>query len=191
MARAFVIRPFGKKKAGDAEIDFDAIDAKLIQPALKAAGLPGGTTGQIIEPGNIREDMFALIIEADLVIADVTIHNANVFYELGIRHALRKGHSVLIKGGPVSDSTPFDILTDRYLAYDVNAPADATPKLAEVIAAALRADRETDSPVFKMLPTLPELDPASVRVVPKDLGEEIARATAARQSGWLRLLALE
>ena len=191
MARAFVIRPFGRKKAGDTEIDFDAVDAKLIQPALKAAGLPGGTTGQIIEPGNIREDMFALIIEADLVIADITIHNANVFYELGIRHALRKGHSVLIKGAPVSDSTPFDILTDRYLAYNVNAPADATQSLAEMIAAALRADRETDSPVFKMLPALPDLDPASVRVVPKDLGEEVARATAARQSGWLRLLALE
>ena len=42
---------------------------------------------QVADAGNIRADMFALIIEADLVICDITVHNANVFYELGIRHA--------------------------------------------------------------------------------------------------------
>jgi hypothetical protein len=35
--------------------------------------------------------MFSLIIQADLVVCDITAHNANVFYELGIRHALRTG----------------------------------------------------------------------------------------------------
>jgi hypothetical protein len=52
----------------------------------------------VIDAGNIRSDMFALILEADIVICDITVHNANVFYELGIRHALRKKHTVLIKG---------------------------------------------------------------------------------------------
>jgi hypothetical protein len=97
--RAFVIRPFGKKKdSTGTEIDFDEVHNKLIGPALKEAGLVGGTTGDIVEPGNIREDMFALIIEADLIVCDITIHNANVFYELGIRHALRKTRTVMIKG---------------------------------------------------------------------------------------------
>jgi hypothetical protein len=41
---------------------------------MTAAGPAGGTTGEIVEPGNIREDMFQLIIEADLVICDITIH---------------------------------------------------------------------------------------------------------------------
>jgi hypothetical protein len=45
----------------------------------------GGTTAEINRAGNIREDMFRLLVVADLVIADVSIHNANVFYELGIR----------------------------------------------------------------------------------------------------------
>jgi hypothetical protein len=116
MEHAFVIRPFGlKKDSAGTEIDLEKIHQELIAPALQDAGLGRGTTGEIIEPGNIREDMFGLIIEADLVICDITIHNANVFYELGIRHALRKKRSVLIKGGPVKDSTQFDILTDRYL----------------------------------------------------------------------------
>ena len=35
-------------------------------------------------------DMFQLLLTADLVVADISIHNANVFYELGMRHALRE-----------------------------------------------------------------------------------------------------
>jgi hypothetical protein len=80
MERAFVIRPFGvKKDSTGTEIDLEKIHQELIAPALQDAGLGGGTTGEIIEPGNIREDMFGLIIEADLVVCDITIHNANVF----------------------------------------------------------------------------------------------------------------
>lgn len=124
--RAFVIRPFGiKKDSAGGMVDFDHVHAELIGPALKAAGLVGSTTGEIIEAGNIREDMFSLIIEADLIVCDITHHNANVFYELGIRHALRRKRTVLMKGSPVADSTPFDILTDRYVPYEVSEPARA------------------------------------------------------------------
>jgi hypothetical protein len=193
MPRAFVIRPFGpKKNLSGALIDFNLVHRELIAPALKAAGLAGETTGEIIEPGNIREDMFALIIEADLVVCDITIHNANVFYELGIRHALRKKRTVMIRGVPSADDTPFDILTDRYQPYPIDNPGQATDQLADVIRAALSSIRETDSPIFKFLPSLPEADPASVaQVVPMDLIEEVERATAAKSKGWLRLLAAD
>ena len=101
--RAFVIRPFGtKKNSAGTEINFDEVHKKLIGPALGELGMIGGTTGDIVEPGNIREDMFALIIEADLIVCDISIHNANVFYELGIRHALRKARTVMIKGEPAA-----------------------------------------------------------------------------------------
>jgi hypothetical protein len=191
MQRAFIIRPFGKKtdRAGR-EIDFEKISAELIEPALKAAGLGGGTTGEIIEAGNIREDMFGLIPKADIVLCDVTILNANVFYELGIRHALRKKRSVLIRGAPSADDVPFDILTDRYLVYDLDRPECAVQKLTDTLIATL-ASEKTDSPVFKMLPTLPEVDPDTIRVLPKDLAEEVERAKAGRAAGWLRLLSEE
>ena len=190
--RAFVIRPFGiKKDSAGGTVDFDHVHAELIGPALKCAGLVGSTTGEIIEAGNIREDMFSLIIEADLIVCDITYHNANVFYELGIRHALRKKRTVLIKGSPVADSTPFDILTDRYVPYQVSEPAAACAALTAAIKATLASDRETDSPVFKMLPDLPEVDPAAIQAVPTDFGEDVARARAAESIGWLRLLASE
>ena len=197
MERAFVIRPFGKKKAkakkddtAEREIDFDAISKALIEPALSAVGLGAGTTVDIMEAGNIREDMFSLILEGDVVLCDMTIHNANVFYELGIRHALRKKRTVLIKGRPVADEVPFDNLTDRYLAYDLDEPAKALPDLINTLTATRASDR-TDSPIFKLLPTLPEVDPDAVVILPKDLGEEIGRAKAAKAIGWLRLLSQE
>src|SRR5262249_19021339 len=149
------------------------------------------TTGEIVDSGNIREDMFALIIEADLVVCDLTVHNANVFYELGIRHALRKKRTILIKGNPTKDGTPFDLLTDRYTPYDIVNPGASRDKLIEVIEGALKSNRTTDSPVFQMLPSLPEADVANIQVVPLDFREDVNRARAGRSKGWLRLLADE
>lgn len=191
MARAFVIRPFGrdKKDLGGKVLDFERVHADLIEPALRAANLSGSTTGEIVDAGNIREDMFSLILGADLIICDVTIHNANVFYELGIRHALRKRRTILIKGGPVADAVPFDLLTDRYCAYNIDNPAEDLPKLVEMVTATLKSDRETDSPIFKMLPALAEADPDDVQIVPLDFREEVERARVAQSKGWLRLLA--
>jgi hypothetical protein len=191
MQRAFIIRPFGKKKdRAGREIDFDRVQAELIGPALETAKLGGGTTGEIVEAGNIREDMFAMILEADIVICDMTIHNANVFYELGIRHALRKKRSVLIHGAPSADDVPFDNLTDRYLQYNVDKPEAALQQLTDTLTATLASER-TDSPIFKMLPALPEVDPASIQILPQDLAEEVERAKAGKAAGWLRLLSQE
>src|SRR5688572_20449499 len=109
----FIVRPFGVKKvlkesAGSdpvaVEIDFEKVQKELIEPGLSQLKLEGGTTGKIFEAGSIQEDMFSLLLRADLVIADITIHNANVFYELGIRHALRDRKTILIKCPGVSDT---------------------------------------------------------------------------------------
>lgn len=196
MGRAFVIRPFGvKKDSGGNEIDFETVHRELIQPALVATDFTGGTTGTILDSGNIREDMFALILEADLVVCDITLNNPNVFYELGIRHALRKKRTLLLRGQPTKDDTPFDLLTDRYLPYPIQDPGAARERLIQAIQAGIAAERVTDSPVFQMLPSLPDTDPASVReIVPTDFREEVGRARSAGQAlspGWLRLLSEE
>jgi hypothetical protein len=192
MARVFVIRPFGRKKdSAGREIDFELVHGTLIGPALEANELSGETTGEIVDSGNIREDMFRLLLEADVVICDITVHNANVFYELGIRHALRKKVTVLIKGAPTEDKTPFDLLTDRYFEYQIDDPQGGATELATRIRQSMAAHRPTDSPIFQMVPGLPEADPEKVQVVPPDFREEVARATVAKSKGWLRLLASE
>lgn len=190
MQRVFIIRGFGEKSDSKGQkINFDTVQAELIDPALKACDLAGGTTGEIKDAGNIRADMFALILEADLVICDITVHNANVFYELGIRHALRKKHTILLKGDPSADTTPFDLSTDRYLKYPVANPKAALADLIEKIKVSLVSARETDSPIFLMLPTLSEADPSEVKLVPLDFIEEVERAEAAQDKGWLRVIA--
>jgi hypothetical protein len=190
MTSVFIIRGFGKKKDSKGnEIDFDRVQTELIEPAMRRCNLTGGTTATVEDAGNIRADMFALILEADLVICDITVHNANVFYELGIRHALRKKHTVLIKGDPSADTTPFDLSTDRYIAYPVADPAAAVDKLVRTLQATVNTTRETDSPIFLMLPTLAEANPADVTVVPLDFIEEVERAESAGDKGWLRVIA--
>jgi hypothetical protein len=102
---------------------------------------------------------------------------------------LRKKCTVLIKGTPTVDPTPFDLLTDRYLPYDIDTPAKSIDALARTIAASLASDRMTDSPIFQMIPSLAEADPERVAAVPPDLMEEVRRAASFKAKGWLRLLA--
>ena len=184
MIKAFIVRPFGTKQ----NVDFEKVDLELIQPALKQAGIIGSTTAAIIEQGNIREDMFAQLLLADIVIADLSIHNANVFYELGIRHSLRDKRTFLIRCS--IDEIPFDLKTDRYLSYPAEDPASALNKLVEGLKATLLNEKQ-DSPVFYMLPNLVSQDPENFLVVPPDFGEEVSLAQSTKQPGKLALLSEE
>jgi hypothetical protein len=190
----FIVRPFGtkkvlKKSAEQVELNFDKINTALIDPALKALGIEGGTTGKIFEPGDIREDMFSLLLVADIVIADITIHNANVFYELGIRHALRDKKTILIKS-PGFDDTPFDILGYKYLEYDREDPSSTIPLLIQTLKDTLDTNRQ-DSPVFKMLPDLRSQDPDRFQAVPLDFRDDLKIACESCQAGMLSLMASE
>jgi hypothetical protein len=184
MNDVFIVRPFGKQS----NVDFDAVDAQLIQPALQQAGLRGSTTVVIVEAGNIREDMFRLLVTADLVIADVSIHNANVFYELGIRHGLRAKRTFMLRAN--LDKVPFDLSTDRYLGYDAGNPGATVAALAAALRETIRSDRR-DSPVYALLPDLTPPDPSVLVPLPYDFREEVERASKAQQRGDLRLLAYE
>jgi hypothetical protein len=188
--RAFVIRPF-RAASG---IDFMQVHKLLIAPALEQAGYAGGTTEAIIESGIIHESMFLELVDADLVVADVSVHNANVFYELGIRHALRPSATVLLRAQPDASGEvvhraeiPFDIQGVRYFSYDRHDLKSGVGELAAAIreTAAVRA---TDSPVFRLLPDL-VVDAARLQTVPADLQEQIEVHRSNASPGDLRLLA--
>ena len=199
----FIVRPFGikifarrDKNSGklieEVYLDFDKVEAELIAPALQKLKITGGTTGKIFESGDIREDMFSLLLSSDIVIADITIHNANVFYELGIRHALRDKKTILIKCTGF-DETPFDILGYRYVEYKVDDPSASLPLLITAINETKQSKR-VDSPVFKMLPKLEAQDPeklVAAPAVPADFTEEAEIAARSNQCGMLSLLAAE
>lgn len=190
----FVVRPFGlrtvrSEDGSDYQVDFDLVQRALIDPAMAAAGIRGGTTEPILKAGNIREDMFQALAQADIVIADCSIHNANVFYELGARHALRPRRTFLIRFE--GDGVPFDILTDRYLVYRRDDPAASVHALAQGLRDTL-ADREgIDSPIFRLLPALKPPPLRDLALVPADFQEELRWAASNRRVGHLVLLADE
>jgi hypothetical protein len=113
---AFIAMPFGTKAGHDGRpIDFDRVYAELIRPALETAGWEVFRADEERRAGDIRTDMFQELLVADLVVADLTLDNPNVWYELGVRHALRARGVVLVQGP--RPTQPFDIYTDRKLNY--------------------------------------------------------------------------
>lgn len=180
--RAFIVRPFGKKSnmLGDEPIDFDKVDEELISKAIVEVGLSGGTTIEFVQQGNIRTDMFRQLLAADLVIADISIHNANAFYELGIRHALRDQYTIMIKSKERGDQHVFDLKPDRYLSYDPDRPEDSVDNLVATIRTTL-SNESSDSPVFQLLPGLESFDPSKVVMVPLDFRERVEQGASDRE----------
>src|SRR5215467_8199433 len=115
---AFVAMPFGSKPGPDGgQIDFNRVYHEYIRPALELAGLEPFRADEEIRAGDIIADMFQELLVADLVVADLTIDNPNVWYELGVRHALRARGMILICGGRIPAA--FDLYTQRKLRYSI------------------------------------------------------------------------
>lgn len=117
--KCFVIMPFGKKKDLDGKpIDFNFVYHKVIKSAVEEVGLKCERCDEIIDTGSIHFKMFHGIFEAEVAVVDITSLNANVFYELGIRHALNKFVTLVIRkaGSPI----PFNINGLTTIEYDLN-----------------------------------------------------------------------
>ncbi len=162
--------PFGSKPGPDGPIDFNRVFAEYIRPSLEAAGLEVFRADQEQQAGDIRTDMFQELLVADLVLADLTINNPNVWYELGVRHALRARGVVLVCGGQVTSA--FDTYTDRKLGYGLkNGASDPATleedkrKLTEMVKATMESWRGRKlSPVYHLMPNLQEPDWKSLRI---------------------------
>ena len=90
----------------------------LIKPALELSGhnIEIIRSDEVNAQGTITTDILSRLLMSDYVIVDVTYPNPNVFYELGIRHAVRKG-TIMIKDETVESRLPFDISTQRCIFY--------------------------------------------------------------------------
>ncbi|MBL8078460.1 MAG: hypothetical protein JNM55_10900 [Anaerolineales bacterium] len=161
---AFVVMPFGKKKGGDGSpYDFNEIYKVLIKPALEEAGFEPFRADEETSSGDILTDMFQELLLADLCLCDLSIDNANVFYEVGIRHAFRKRGVMHIQAGRAY--MPFDIFNVRTLPYHITADGVPDPLFVRSdIQAIARMARDTwasdrdavHSPIFNLLSGLKE-----------------------------------
>ncbi|NES22857.1 MAG: hypothetical protein F6K41_29030 [Symploca sp. SIO3E6] len=166
LPHAFVVMPFGKKPGRDGVVvDFDSVYQDLIKPALEEAGFESFRADEEEMSGDILTDMFQELLLADLVLTDLSIDNANVFYELGVRHALRKRGLVHIQCGRTY--LPYDIFNVRTLPYHCDENGRPHPQFLEkdkqAIIKTARATWESDenrihSPIFQLLNGLCEPD---------------------------------
>ncbi len=141
--RAFVLMPF--------DTEFDAIFDKLITPTLEEVGYDVKRADSILNQQNILKDILRGIAEADLVVADLTSLNANVFYELGIAHTLLRPTVLLAQS---NKDVPFDLSSYRVILYSthfVEAP-QLSKKLKEIGEKAKNNKLGFGNPVSDFLP---------------------------------------
>jgi len=196
--------PFGQKKdAAGATIDFDSIYQDLIAPAIEAAGMDVVRADEEMAGGIIHKPMYERLILCEYAVADLTTANANVFYELGLRHAVRRHSTVLIFAD--SGRLPFDVAPLRAMPYKL----DAGGKLREAESAKnalvdrLRAAHDsvisdpqgaTDSPLYQLVEDYPEIDHTKTDVFrdrvrySSDMKQKLATA---RKAGVEALRAIE
>lgn len=115
----FVLMPFGKKSIpSGVTVDFDAVYQDLIAPAITAAGMEPLRADEEVGGGIIHKPMFERLILCDFAVADLTGANANVFYELGLRHGIRPATTVLLYAG--TERMMFDVAPLRALPYTLD-----------------------------------------------------------------------
>ncbi len=110
----FVIAPIGDQDS-DTRKRSDQVLRHVIRPAAETCGYQAIRADEIDKPGMITSQVIQHIVNDPLVIADLTERNPNVFYELAIRHALRKPLVQLIKKG---EQIPFDVAGSRTIHVD-------------------------------------------------------------------------
>ena len=136
--KAFILMPFAS--------DFDEVYDYLIRELLSEAGYEVSRADDILNQRNILEDVVQSIVNADLVIADLTTSNPNVYYELGLAHALEK-RVVLIAQS--LDEIPFDLRPYRIVTYNTHFAQmqKARQELQTVVKGVLSGEVQFGSPI--------------------------------------------
>lgn len=164
----FILMPFGKKPDTTGRlVDFDAVYEELIAPAVREAEMEPLRADEEKTGGIIHKPMFERLILCEYAVADLTAANANVFYELGVRHATRP-HATVLLYAEGRGQLPFDVAPLRALPYTLGVdghPANAK-RDCTLLAGRLREARNPihDSPLYQLLEDYPAVDHAKTDV---------------------------
>ncbi|HJX90700.1 MAG TPA: TRAFs-binding domain-containing protein [Pyrinomonadaceae bacterium] len=106
----FVVMGFGKKTDFESgrTLDLDKSYRNIIKPAVEAAKLKCVRADEIVHSGLIDIPMYEQLLQADVVVADLSTSNKNAFYELGVRHALKPFTTIVIAEDGIK-AFPFDV----------------------------------------------------------------------------------
>lgn len=182
----FVVMGFGKKTdyQSNRVLDLDKSYQYIIKPAAEEAGLECKRADEIIHSGLIDIPMYDQLLTADVVIADISTSNANAFYELGVRHALRPFTTITIAEDKMT--FPFDVSHLAVRKYhhlgegiDFGEVVRMKAELTKAIQTIL-AKPEKDSPVYAFFS---DLDPPSRKKIEQAVAQSSPQAVAAAAVG--------
>jgi hypothetical protein len=165
-------------------VDFDEVERELIVPALERLQISGASF-PMTEASDIRAELLEWLVTSDLVLVDLSVAAPNLFYGVGLAHALRDKRTVLIRAA--SAAQPFDLRVDPIFVYDGAAPGLSVQDLIALLLASRQSD-QIDSPVYVLLRGLERPRAAAV---PPDFLTEVEDAGRNRDLGHLRLLSQE
>jgi len=176
----FVIMGFGKKTDYESgkSLDLDKTYKNIIKPSVINAGLTCIRADEIQDSNLIDKSMYAFLLQADLVIADISTYNPNTIYELGIRHGVRPFSTVILKekGGKI----PFDLdhtrlFTYNHLGEDIGKDeSDRCVKELTELLLKIKETKNIDSPLYEYLQNVnpPELSKDEFEDIVRDLAEK-------------------
>jgi tetratricopeptide (TPR) repeat protein len=169
----FVIMGFGKKTDPESKKTFDLNQTykNIIRPSVIKAGYECVRADEIKDSGLIDKSMYALLMYAELVIADITTYNPNAIYELGVRHAVRPFSTIILK--EKESKIPFDLDHNRMFIYshlgeDIGAD-EASRCQTELVTLinSISKSKAIDSPLYEFInsiepPKLPKKEYQSI-----------------------------
>jgi hypothetical protein len=179
-----MIMPYSTKPTGASagtgapdKVNFDRLWEAALRRAIDNAGY---------EPVRANEDIGALIISemierlaiSDLVLADVSIPNGNVYYEVGIRHAAQKKGCIMTAATWAKPLFDIDQMRQiRYPLPDESISDETAAEIIKVVQAAIPAMAAGESPFYQVFPRYPEYDPARATAFKQTL-EDLSRFQA-------------
>lgn len=151
----FVIMGFGKKTdpSTGKTLDLDKTYKNIIQPAVLLSEFECIRADEIQDSGIIDRSMYALLIQSDLVIADISTFNPNAIYELGIRHAVKPFSTIVLKER--EGKVPFDLDHTRTFKYthlgeDIGTDeAERCVKDLSSLINSITKNQQADSPLYE------------------------------------------
>lgn len=142
----FVIAPIGAD-GSDIRLRSDQVLKHIIGPSAEACGYTTLRADHISEPGIITSQVIQHIVEDPLVVADLTGWNPNVFYEIALRHAMKKPIVQIINA---TEKIPFDVAASRTVHVDhrdLDSVARAKEDIVKQIKSVEKNPEEVDNPI--------------------------------------------
>lgn len=181
MRTCYVALPSGVRRDAEGRmLDFEYLYSQVLKPTIEDTGLECRRLEEFTPGTTWQRSLFTGILSSDLMIADISTQNPNVMYELGIRHALKRGRTLMISAG---GQLPANVGHVQALFYRPDADGRLTGDAAEEFRTRLlgviqvsRGSVVSDSPLYEFFPEIDVL-------LPQELELQSAWRTRTRSRG--------